>query len=94
MLRAVADEKRLRIVSLLAGGERCVCELQDELAAGQSLLSHHLKALKDADLVTDRRSGRWVHYALNRDALREIEDFIHSTRMAEEPVRLAAPCCD
>jgi ArsR family transcriptional regulator len=93
-LKAIADEKRLRILSLLAGGERCVCELQVELEAGQSLLSHHLKALKDAGLVTDRRSGRWVHYALNRDALQEIEDFVRSTRTAEEPVRLAAPCCD
>jgi ArsR family transcriptional regulator len=93
-LKAMADEKRLRILSLLAGGERCVCELQDELDAGQSLLSHHLKALKDAGLVTDRRSGRWVHYALNRDALLEIEDFVRSTRAAEDPVRLTARCCD
>ena len=93
-LKAIADEKRLRILSLLAGGERCVCELQDALEAGQSLLSHHLKALKDAGLVTDRRSGRWVHYTLNRDALQEIEDFVRSTRTAEERVRLAVPCCD
>ena len=93
-LKAIADEKRLRILSLLAGGERCVCELQDALEAGQSLLSHHLKALKDAGLVTDRRSGRWVHYTLNRDALLEIEDFVRSTRTAAEPLRLTVPCCD
>jgi ArsR family transcriptional regulator len=93
-LKAIADEKRLRILSLLAGGERCVCELQAELDAGQSLLSHHLKALKDAGLVRDRRAGRWVHYALNRDALQEIEDFMRITRTAEQPVRLTAPCCD
>jgi len=93
-LKAIADEKRLRILSLLAGGERCVCELQDELDAGQSLLSHHLKALKDAGLVRDRRDGRWVHYAIDREALQEIEDFIRFTRTAETPIRLTAPCCD
>lgn len=93
-LKAIADETRLRILSLLAGGERCVCELQDELDAGQSLLSHHLKALKDAGLVTDRRSGRWVHYTLNREALHEIENFVRTTRTAEQPVRLTAPCCE
>jgi ArsR family transcriptional regulator len=93
-LKAIADEKRLRILSLLAGGERCVCELQDELDAGQSLLSHHLKALKDAGLVTDRRDGRWIHYSLNRRALGEIEAFLRFTRVAREPVRLSAPCCD
>lgn len=93
-LKAIADEKRLRILSLLAGGERCVCELQDELETGQSLLSHHLKALKDAGLVTDRRDGRWIHYSLNREVLREVEAFLRFTRVAREPVRLAGPCCD
>ena len=92
--RAMADEKRLRILSLLAGGERCVCELQAELNAGQSLLSHHLKTLKDAGLVRDRRDGRWVHYALERSALEEVEAFLRVTRTAARPVRLTAPCRD
>jgi ArsR family transcriptional regulator len=93
-LKAIADEKRLRVLSLLAGGERCVCELQDELGVGQSLLSHHLRALKDAGLVTDRRAGRWIHYSLNKQALKEIEGFLRFTRSARSPVRLSAPCCD
>lgn len=93
-LKAIADEKRLRILSLLTGGERCVCELQEELEVGQSLLSHHLKALKDAGLVTDRRDGRWIHYTLNRQALREIEVFLRATRVARAPVRLSGPRCD
>ena len=94
LLKALADEKRVQIVSLLARGERCVCELQDELDAGQSLLSHHLKALKDIGLVTDRRDGRWVHYSLNREALEEIEDFLRQARTASRAVRLSAACCD
>ena len=92
--KAIADEKRLRVLSLLAGGERCVCELQDELDVGQSLLSHHLRALKDAGLVNDRRDGRWIHYSLNREALEEMEAFLRFTRSARVPVRLSAPCCD
>ena len=76
--RALPDETRLRILALLAGGERCVCELTDALDAGQSLLSHHLKTLREAGLVTDRREGRWVYYALNADAVGEL------TRMLEQ----------
>lgn len=93
-LKAMADEKRLRIVALLAEGERCVCELQEELEAGQSLLSHHLRALRDAGLVRDRRAGRWVYYALNREALLEVEDFVRSVRTADGPVRPSATCCE
>src|SRR5258708_38606169 len=61
---ALSDETRLEIVRLLSHGERCVCELQDVLDAAQSRLSFHLKTLKDAGVVTDRRGGRWVFHAL------------------------------
>lgn len=62
---ALADETRLRILALLRGGEHCVCELTEALEIGQSLLSFHLRTLREARLVTDRRQGRWTYYALN-----------------------------
>ena len=76
LMKAIADEKRLRILMLLADGERCVCDLQDELDAGQSLLSFHLKTLKDARLVTDRRDGRWAYYKLSTEGMVELQEFI------------------
>jgi ArsR family transcriptional regulator len=79
-LKALGDEKRLRILAQLAGGERCVCELTDALNAGQSLLSFHLKTLKDAGLVTDRREGRWVHYAISPVGFRELEEYLRTMR--------------
>lgn len=93
-LRALADEKRLRIVALLAGGERCVCELQDALAAGQSLLSFHLRTLKEAGLVTDRREGRWVYYALDRETVGELEDFLREARIATTDIAMRSECWD
>ena len=78
LCRALSDENRLRIVELLTAGERCVCELTSALDLGQSLLSHHLKTLKDAGLVTDRRDGRWVYYTLNCDALDELGASVES----------------
>ena len=74
--RALADEKRLQIVELLRGGERCVCELVDELQVAQPLLSFHLKTLKQAGLVIDRRAGRWVHYRLNARAVAELTELL------------------
>jgi ArsR family transcriptional regulator len=82
LFHALSDETRLSILGLLSKGERCVCELTDALDAGQSRLSFHLKALKEAGLVTDRREGRWVYYALSPEgvaaagqALGAIEDW-------------------
>lgn len=74
--QAIAEETRLRIVQLLAGGERCVCELQDDLDAGQSRLSFHLKKLKEAGVVSDRREGRWVYYSLVPESLDEMRLFL------------------
>jgi len=70
--QAVAEETRLAIVRLLSEGERCVCELQDELGSAQSRLSFHLKKLKDAGVISDRRQGRWVYYRLVPEALEEM----------------------
>jgi ArsR family transcriptional regulator, arsenate/arsenite/antimonite-responsive transcriptional repressor len=81
--QAVAEETRFGIVKKLAGGERCVCELQDELDAAQSRLSFHLKKLKDAGVVTDTRRGRWVYYALVPEALEEMRAFLGEVRPPE-----------
>jgi ArsR family transcriptional regulator len=70
---ALADETRLRIVERLRAGEECVCNLTDMLDTGQSRLSFHLKTLKDAGLVRDRRQGRWIYYSLDPETLEELE---------------------
>jgi ArsR family transcriptional regulator, arsenate/arsenite/antimonite-responsive transcriptional repressor len=76
LFHALSDETRLEIVQRLRGGERCVCDLTDLLSAAQSRLSFHLKVLKEAGLVSDRREGRWVHYSLNRDAFSEVQELL------------------
>jgi ArsR family transcriptional regulator len=76
LFHALSDETRLDIVQRLRGGERCVCDLTDLLDAAQSRLSFHLKVLKDAGLVTDRRESRWVHYSLNREAFAEVQELL------------------
>jgi ArsR family transcriptional regulator, arsenate/arsenite/antimonite-responsive transcriptional repressor len=93
-MKALGDEKRLRILLQLAGGERCVCELMEDLDAAQSLLSFHLKTLKDAGLVTDRREGRWVHYSMSADGVAELEEFLRALRHTAPAEADSASCCD
>ncbi|HSU92863.1 MAG TPA: metalloregulator ArsR/SmtB family transcription factor [Gemmatimonadaceae bacterium] len=74
LFHALSDETRLEIMEMLRGGERCVCELTDELDAAQSRLSFHLRVLKEAGLVTDRKEGRWSYYTIVPEALAELHD--------------------
>jgi ArsR family transcriptional regulator len=73
---ALADAKRLRILEVLRSGECCVCDLAGSLDIRQSLLSFHLRTLRDAGLVRDRKEGRWVHYSLEESVLREVRDYL------------------
>ncbi len=80
LFHALSDEARVEIVSVLLGGEHCVCDLMTHVGAAQSRLSYHLKVLKDAGLVTDRREGRWSYYTLQRDAIDEAMRALTSLR--------------
>src|SRR5205823_10979018 len=71
LFHALSDPIRVDVVRLLLDGERCVCELMDELDMAQSRLSWHLKTLSDAGLITGRREGRWNYYSLDSAALVE-----------------------
>jgi len=69
LLQAVADPVRWTVLQQLAGNPSCVCNLQEHLPIAANLLSYHLKVLRDAGLVTTRRRGRWIDYALAEDAM-------------------------
>ena len=90
---ALSDETRLQIVEMLSHGDRCVCELMNSLEAAQSRLSFHLKTLKDAGLVTDRREGRWIYYSLNPDALNEVAVFLRAVKPGKHAGSCAQACC-
>jgi len=97
LFHALSDETRLAILEMLRGGERCVCELQADLDAAQSRLSFHLKVLKDAGLVTDRREGRWSYYTLVPEALGEAHDIVRDLaterRSGKRALRVFGSCC-
>jgi ArsR family transcriptional regulator len=66
-LGALTDPARLRIVGILTGGGRCVCDLRAEMVIAANLLSYHLRVLREAGLVTATRRGRWIDYRLSPD---------------------------
>src|SRR4026209_2342342 len=76
LFHALSDETRLQALEMLKRGERCVCELQDQIDIAQSRLSFHLKVLKDAGLVEDRKEGRWSYYSIVPKALDEAHDLV------------------
>src|SRR3989337_1480278 len=93
LFHALSDGTRLSIIQRLRLGERCVCDLTDALDAAQSRLSFHLKVLKDADLVTDRREGRWMDYTLNPETLNEMAELIDALAAAPSAAALKSGCC-
>jgi len=99
LTKALADENRLRLLLALRGGEVCVCQITELIGLAPSTVSKHLAVLHQAGLVTQRKDGRWIYYALpGRDApvaVREALDWVIKTlgRSAEalaDRKRLAA----
>lgn len=70
--KALGDPTRVRLLSLIAAsdrGEACICDLTDPVGLSQPTVSHHMKQLVDAGLLTREQRGRWAYYALVPEAL-------------------------
>ena len=76
VFRALCDEKRLRILELLRGGEKCACVLLKQLDLGQSGLSYHMKILIESGVVNARREGLWTKYSINDETFNRAMDFL------------------
>lgn len=70
LLKIISENSRLQILCILQIGEHCVCELIAATNLSQSLISHHLKDLKDFNLVSSKKVGKWVHYSLTDEGKR------------------------
>ncbi len=93
LFHALADETRLKIVEFLSSGEQCVCDLTEALETGQSRLSFHLKILKEAGLIRDRREGRWNYYSLAPEAFDEVVTLAGAMRDGTKLFTKPSRCC-
>ncbi len=83
VFKAMGDPVRLRLLSLIAsheGGEACVCDLTDVFELTGPTISHHLKVLREAGLITGERRGTWVFYRIRPDALRSASQLLAPDR--------------
>ncbi|NPV58398.1 MAG: helix-turn-helix transcriptional regulator [Actinobacteria bacterium] len=72
VLKILCDMNRLRIMCLLFEGEKCVCDIEQQLLLSQPLVSHHLGVLREAGFVSVRRKGTWSYYSLVRERIDEL----------------------
>jgi ArsR family transcriptional regulator len=93
LFHALSDGTRLQILERLRGGERCVCDLTDAMDAAQSRLSFHLKVLKDAGLLADRRDGRWMYYTVNLEKLAEAVELLDGLAAPLSAAERKNGCC-
>ncbi|NMA61292.1 MAG: winged helix-turn-helix transcriptional regulator [Firmicutes bacterium] len=75
LLKALADETRLRIFDMLNEGELCACDILDEFTITQPTLSYHMKILSESGLVHSRRDGVWMKYSINEESLLLLRKF-------------------
>ena len=82
VLKALAEPTRIRLISLIAarsGAEACVCDLTDPVGLSQPTVSHHLKTLVDAGILTREQRGRWAYFTVVPDALDAIGTLLSGT---------------
>ena len=93
VFKAFCDENRIRILKLLASGEKCACRLLEELDISQPTLSHHMKILCDSGVVVGRKEGKWMHYSISPEGSQTDADYLRaltSVRCTD----VDGPCCE
>lgn len=78
VFKALGDENRVKILTLLHTGERCACRLQEALDISQPTLSHHMRILLDANLVNSRKDGKWIYYSLSEEGAKTAQQMLSS----------------
>lgn len=76
IFKAFCDENRIRILKLLATGEKCACKILEELNITQPTLSHHMKTLCDSGIVVGRKEGKWTHYSISAKGVEKAKKYL------------------
>ena len=85
IFKAFCDANRLKILGLLQNGEKCACQLLEQLDIGQPALSHHMKILCDAEIVVGRKDGKWTYYSFNPVGVAHAKELLNQiTTVASE----------
>ncbi len=74
IFKAFCDENRIRIIKLLRLGEKCACQLLEEINVTQPTLSHHMKILCDSEIVVGRKEGKWTYYSISEKGVEQAKE--------------------
>jgi len=91
--KALGDENRLKIISLLTEGEKCACVLLEKFQITQPTLSHHMKILSDCELVKSRKSGKWMFYEINCCRFKEFKNYFEAIQCWKDKIPSEGECC-
>lgn len=83
-LRIISEKNRLKIICFLQSGEQCVCEIWQFLELPQNLISHHLKILKDFELLYSRKEGLNIYYSINDEKLGKYKKILNKILAKEK----------
>ena len=84
--KALGDENRLKIISLLVDGEKCACELLEKFRITQPTLSHHMKILCDSGIVNARKEGKWIHYSISQEGIEEAQKYLYTLKEGRKDI--------
>jgi ArsR family transcriptional regulator len=76
IFKSMGDETRLKILTMLTKGTTCACDILEEFNFTQPTLSYHMKQLTDSGLVVAQKSGKWVHYSINKERIKTLRELI------------------
>lgn len=93
VFKAFCDENRIRIIEMLKDGEKCACRLLEALEITQPTLSHHMKIMCDAGIVTARKEGKWTHYSLNCDGIGKAAAYLDNLKGLHTNEGGTGSCC-
>lgn len=92
--KAMSDPNRLKIIEMLATGEKCGCQLLEELQVTQPTLSHHMKVLSQCGLVRSYKEGKWQRYSVNCERFSGFKDYLNAVTCCKAPAeKKGGPCC-
>ena len=93
VFKAFCDDKRLRILDLLQGGEKCTCKLIEEMRMPQSTLSYHMRILCESGIVEGRQDGKWTYYRISEEGGLVAMEILKGLIASRSDERQAYPCC-
>lgn len=92
VFKAFCDESRLQIVNALGSGEKCACNLLEEVPIAQSTLSHHMKILLESGVVESRKDGKWTYYSLSDNGCEQAKNMLNTIVNKSEDYQTCKVC--